>query len=218
MSRKPKNTLLSRPKQSLTKASTKQSNGITSTMHKTENFEIKIKPTKTNFYLNLNELWHYRELFFIFAWRDIKIRYKQTFLGIAWVIFQPLVSMVVFTVFFGNFAKIPSGNLPYPLFVLCGLVFWTFFSNTLSSASSSLVSNENIIKKVYFPKVILPLSTVVTGSVDLFISLILLFIVGLYFKFIPPPATVIVILLGYSISFMTASGLGLFFSAVNVKY
>jgi lipopolysaccharide transport system permease protein len=182
------------------------------------NFEIKIKPIKTNFYLNFKELWDYRELFIIFAWRDLKVRYKQTVLGITWVLFQPLVSMVVFTVFFGNFVKIPSGNLPYPLFVLCGLVFWTFFSNTLSFASSSLVSNENIIKKVYFPKVILPLSTVITGSVDLFISFVLLFIVGFYFKFTPSILTLIVIPLGYLISFLTASGLGLFFSALNVKY
>lgn len=182
------------------------------------NYEIKIKPIKTNFYLNLKELWSYRELFYIFAWRDIKVRYKQTFLGIAWVIFQPLISMFVFTIFFGNFAKIPSGNLPYPLFVLCGLVFWTFFSTALSSASSALISNENIIKKVYFPKVILPLSTIVTASVDFAISIILLFAVGLYFKFMPPPLTLIVVFIGYLISFLTASGLGLFFSAINVKY
>ena len=181
-------------------------------------YEIKIKPIKTNFYLNLKELWDYRELFYIFAWRDIKVRYKQTVLGIAWVVFQPLASMLVFTIFFGNFAKIPSGNLPYPLFVLCGLVFWTFFSTALSTASNVLISNENIIKKVYFPKVILPLSTIVTASVDFAISIILLFIVGLYFKFVPPPLILIVVLLGYFISFMTASGLGLFFSAVNVKY
>lgn len=181
-------------------------------------YEITIKPIKTNFYLNLKELWEYRELFYIFAWRDIKVRYKQTFLGIAWVVFQPLVSMVIFTVFFGNFAKIPSGNLPYPLFVLCGLVFWTFFSNTLSSASSSLVSNENIIKKVYFPKVILPLSTIITGSVDLVINIILLFAVGLYFRFIPSLFILPVIAAGYIISFLTASGLGLFFSSLNVKY
>src|SRR3989344_5674733 len=141
---------------------------------------IKIKPAKTNFYLNLKELWHYRELFYIFSWRDIKVRYKQTFLGVAWVLFQPFISMIVFTVFFGNFAKMPSGNLPYPLFVLCGLVFWTFFSNSLASASGSLISNENIIKKVYFPKVILPLSTVITGSLDLAISLILLLAVSLF--------------------------------------
>jgi len=179
---------------------------------------IKIKPAKTNFYLNLKELWDYRELFYIFAWRDIKVRYKQTFLGIAWVLFQPLVSMIVFTVFFGNFAKMPSGNLPYPLFVLCGLVFWTFFANALSSSSSSLISNENIIKKVYFPKVILPLSSVITGSLDLAISLVLLLAVSFYFKFMPPMAILAVILIGYVISFLTASGLGLFFSALNVKY
>ena len=181
-------------------------------------YEIKIKPIKTNFYLNLKELWDYRELFYIFSWRDIKVRYKQTFLGIAWVIFQPLASMLIFTIFFGNFAKIPSGNLPYPLFVLCGLVFWTFFSNTLSNASSSLTGNENIIKKIYFPKVILPLSTVITGSVDLFISLILLLVVGFYFTFVPPLSILPIILFGYIISFLTASGLGLFFSAINVKY
>lgn len=181
-------------------------------------YEITIKPIKTNYYLNLKELWDYRELFYIFAWRDIKVRYKQTFLGIIWVVFQPLVTMVVFTVFFGNFAKIPSGNLPYPLFVLCGLVFWNFFSNTLSSASNSLVSNENIIKKVYFPKIILPLSTVITGSVDLAINIILLFLMSLYFGIVPPLSILFIIFIGYIISFLTASGLGLFFSALNVKY
>lgn len=182
------------------------------------NYAIRIEPVKTNFYLNFKELWDYRELFYIFAWRDIKVRYKQTVLGVTWVVFQPLVSMVVFTVFFGNFIQIPSGDLPYPLFVLCGLVFWTFFSNTLSFSSSSLITNENIIKKVYFPKIILPLSSVITGSVDLLISLTLLFIVGFYFKFVPSLSALIVIPLGYFISFLTASGLGLFFSAVNVKY
>lgn len=187
-------------------------------MNKTESYEIKIKPPKTNFYLNLKELWQYRELFYIFAWRDIKVRYKQTFLGIAWVLFQPLASMVVFTVFFGNFAKMPSGNLPYPLFVLCGLVFWTFFANSLSAAGSSLISNESIIKKVYLPKVILPLSAIVTGTVDLVINIILLFAVGFYFRFFPPLSILVIILIGYLISFLTASGLGLFFSALNVKY
>lgn len=187
-------------------------------MNKTSDYEIKIKPSKTNLSLDIQEIWRYRELFYIFTWRDIKVRYKQTVLGIAWVVFQPLVSMFVFTIFFGNFAKIPSGKLPYPLFVMCGLIFWTFFSSTLSLASNSLISNENIIKKVYFPKVILPLSTVVTGSVDLLINVILLFLVSLYFHFLPPPVIILFILIGYIISFLTASGLGLFFSALNVKY
>lgn len=181
-------------------------------------YEITIRPVKTNFYLNLKELWDYRELFYIFAWRDIKVRYKQTVLGVAWVVFQPLASMLIFTIFFGNFAKIPSGDLPYPLFVLCGLVFWNFFSSALSTASGSLTGNESIIKKVYFPKVILPLSIIVTSSVDFVINIILLFAVGLYFGFIPPLLVLPIILLGYIISFLTASGLGLLFSALNVKY
>jgi lipopolysaccharide transport system permease protein len=181
-------------------------------------YEIKIKPIKTNFYLDLNELWRYRELFYIFAWRDIKVRYRQTVLGIAWVIFQPLASMIIFTIFFGNFVKIPSGNLPYPLFVLCGLVFWSFFSNTLSFASNSLISNENIIKKVYFPKVILPLSTVVTNSIDLLINVILLFLISLFFKFIPSLFSIVIIVISYVISAMTAAGIGLFLSSLNVKY
>lgn len=187
-------------------------------MNKSENYEIKIKPIKTKFYLNLKELWDYRELFYIFAWRDIKVRYKQTFLGIIWVIFQPIATMIIFTIFFGNFAKIPSGNLPYPLFVLCGLVFWNFFSNSLSAASNSLISNEGIIKKVYFPKVILPLSTIVTCSVDFVINLVLLTIISLYFKFIPPFYTIFIVIIGYIISFLSASGLGLFFASINVKY
>lgn len=181
-------------------------------------YEIQIDPVKTNFYLNFKELWDYRELFYIFAWRDIKVRYKQTILGITWVVFQPLIQMLVFSIFFGKFVQINSSNLPYPLFVLCGLVFWTFFSSTLSSASSSLINNENIIKKVYFPKIVLPLSSVITGSVDLFISLLLLLIVSLYFKFVPSLWALVIIPLGYFISFLTASGLGLFFSAINVKY
>lgn len=187
-------------------------------MNKSSNYEIILKPHRTNLYIDIKEIWRYRELFYIFAWRDIKVRYKQTALGIIWVIFQPLVSMVIFTIFFGNLAKIPSGNLPYPLFVLCGLVFWTFFSTALTSASASLIANENIIKKVYFPKVILPLSTIVTASVDLAINLVLLFIISLYFKYIPPVQTLGILCIGYVITFLTASGLGLFSSALNVKY
>ncbi len=182
------------------------------------NYEIVIKPQKTNFYIDLKEIWRYRELFYIFAWRDIKVRYKQTILGISWVIFQPFISMVVFTLFFGNLAKIPSENLPYPLFVLCGLIFWTFFSNALSTVSNSLLANENIIKKVYFPKIIIPISSIVTASIDLLIGIILLFFVSLYFQYIPPPITLLILLIGYIISFLTVAGLGLFFSALNVKY
>lgn len=180
--------------------------------------ELRIKPKSSLFFINLKEIWLYRELFYIFAWRDIKVRYKQTFLGVAWAIFQPLVSMIIFTVFFGNFAKIPSGDLPYPLFVLIGLVFWTFFSGALTHASNVLVENENIIKKVYVPKIVLPLSSIVTAGVDFLVNLIMLIIVALIFGKVPPLLTLFIIPFGFLITAIAASGLGLFLSAVNVKY
>jgi lipopolysaccharide transport system permease protein len=180
--------------------------------------EYIIRPKDSLFFINLKELWFYRELFAIFAWRDFKVRYKQTFLGIAWAVFQPLVSMIVFTVFFGNLAKIPSGNLPYPLFVLIGLVFWTLFSNGLTHASNSLVENENIIKKVYLPKIALPLSSVLTVSVDFLINLVMLLIVALFYQRVPPLITIVLLPYVFVITILTTSGLGLFLSAVNVKY
>jgi len=140
-----------------------------------------IKPRPAWYIVNLHELWEFRELFYIFSWRDIKVRYKQTVLGILWVVLQPLLSMVIFTVFFGNFAHIPSDGLPYPVFVLLGLVFWGYFSGSLSRASTAFIDNEALVKKVYFPREILPFSTVVTALADFFVSLILFFIVALVY-------------------------------------
>src|SRR3989344_9058364 len=134
--------------------------------------EIRIKSSHPKLNLNFQEIWEYRDLFYIFTWRDIKVRYKQTILGVIWALLQPLLSMVVFTVFFGNLAKIPSNNVPYPLFVYSGLVFWNFFAGALTQASNSLIENEEMLKKVYFPKIILPLSSVVTHAVDFLINLI----------------------------------------------
>lgn len=187
-------------------------------MNQIENYEIKIKPIKTNVFLNLNELWRYRELFYIFAWRDIKVRYKQTILGIAWALLQPISSMFIFTVFFGKIAKISSDGLPYSLFVLTGLIFWGFFSNTLTHASNSLIENEGIIKKVYFPRLILPLSTIITGLVDFGISFILLLLVAFYFGYIPSLWTFVIIPLGIIIASLGTAGLGLFLAALNVRY
>ncbi len=164
------------------------------------------------------EIWKYRELFWIFAWRDIKVRYKQTFLGAAWAVFQPLVSMLIFTVFFGNFAKVPSDGLPYPLFVLIGLVFWTYFSGSLSHASSSLVENENIVKKVYFPRIILPLSSIVTNLVDFGIAFLMMLILSFFLGYAPNLRALYIFPIGLLITSTTAAGLGLFLSAVNVKY
>jgi len=166
----------------------------------------------------LKELWDYRELFVIFAWRDLKVRYKQTLIGAGWAIFQPLFSMFIFTFFFGNLAKIPSGGLPYSLFVLIGLVFWTYFSGILSNASNSLIENENIVKKIYFPRVILPLSKIITCFVDFVIAFVMLILVALYFNKIPNYQALIYIPLGIIIASLAASGSGLFLSAFNVKF
>lgn len=177
-----------------------------------------IKPKSKWALLDFSELWKFRELFFVFAWRDIKVRYKQTMLGAAWAIFQPLTSMFIFTLFFGNFAKIPSGELPYSLFVLTGLVFWNYFSGILSRASNSLIENEGIVKKVYFPREILPLSTVGANFIDFTVSLILLFGVSLCIHLIPNILFLLVIFLGLIIGTLGAGGLGLLFSSFNVKY
>jgi len=183
-----------------------------------EKLKIIIKPKPKWILLDIKEIWRYRELFWIFAWRDLKVRYKQTLLGVVWALFQPLFSMLIFTIFFGNIAKIPSGNLPYALFVLIGLVFWGFFSGTLSHASNSLIENEGIIKKVYFPRLIIPLSTIVTGFVDFVIAFALLLLATLYFRILPNGLVLFVIPFGLLISAFAAGGTGLLFSAFNVKY
>lgn len=177
-----------------------------------------IKPKSKFSFTELSEIWQYRELFFVFAWRDIKVRYKQTVLGVAWALIQPLFSMFIFTVFFGDFARIPSGTLPYPLFVLIGLTFWGFFSGILSAASGSLIANEGIVKKIYFPREILPLSTIGANLVDFIISFGLLLLVSLYFNFIPSGLIYLILPLGIVIGVFGAGGLGLFLSSLNIKY
>ena len=177
-----------------------------------------IKPNPKWYFVNFREIWKYRDLFYIFAWRDIKVRYKQTILGVGWAIFQPLFSMFIFTIFFGNFAKVSSGNLPYSLFVLNGLVFWNFFSGILSRASNSLVENESIVKKVYFPRVILPLSTIGSNLIDFMMSFVILLAVTFYYHFVPNMLALALVPLGLIIGALGASGLGLLLAAFNVKY
>lgn len=177
-----------------------------------------IKPDSPKLLINLREIWRFRELFLIFAWRDIKVRYKQTFLGLAWVIFQPLLTSSIFTIFFGNLAEIPSGELPYSLFVLTGLVFWLYFSTGLTHASNSMIENEHIIKKVYFPKLILPVSSVVTASIDFAINLVLLVIIALFMGYRLHPLSLLILPINIMITFLSASSLGLILSALNVKF
>lgn len=180
--------------------------------------EYTIKPPKGMVEINFPEIWKYRELLYIFAWRDIKVRYKQTVLGIAWAIFQPLVTMVIFTAFFGRLAKIPSDGIPYPIFVYSGLLFWNYFSSSLSNASNSLVENGGIINKIYFPRLILPASTTVTPLIDFLFAFAILIGMMFYYHFSPTFLGIIMVPVLLLVSLLSSAGLGLFLTSVNVKY
>ena len=182
------------------------------------NYEVVIKAKQRWQLINLDELWKFRELLYIFAWRDIKVRYKQTMLGVAWIVLQPLVNAAIFTIFFGNFAKIPSDSLPYPVFVLLGLIFWGFFSSTLSHAANSFMENENLIKKVYFPREILLFSTVTTTVIDFAITLIVLFILIFSFRVPLQPLFFLMIFVVFFLTVIASTGLGLFLASINIKY
>jgi lipopolysaccharide transport system permease protein len=177
-----------------------------------------IKPKKIFHLSDLSELWQHRELLYFFAWRDIKVRYKQTFIGIGWAIFQPFITMVVFSVFFGQLAKVPSDNVPYPIFVYVGLIFWQFFSSSLSDTSNSLISNQSIITKVYFPRLILPVSSVVTKFFDFTIASAILVGLMFYYGYVPNMLGLLILPLLLLITFMAAVGSGLFLASINVKY
>lgn len=180
--------------------------------------ETIIKPKPIYHFLDISELIRYRELLLMFAWRDLKVRYRQTFFGVLWAIFQPLFTMFVFTIFFGNIAQIPSGEIPYALFVLIGLVFWNYFSNIITMASGSLIENEHIIKKVYFPRIALPLSKILTALLDFSLAYLILLITLLFFRFPISLSFVLLTPIAIVVASIGASGLGLLLSAFNVKY
>lgn len=177
-----------------------------------------IRPRKTFSLKDIKELWQYKELLYFFSWRDLKVRYKQTFIGVAWAIFQPFITMVVFSIFFGGLAKMPSDGVPYPIFVYVGLLFWQFFSSALSETSGSLISNQSIITKVYFPRLILPISGVVTKFIDFLIATLILIGLMFYYGYMPHISGLLILPLLLVITFMASIGLGLFLASVNVKY
>jgi len=163
------------------------------------------------------DLWRYRELFYFLAWRDLLVRYKQTFVGVAWSLIRPLLTVLVLTVVFGRFGKMPSGGSPYPLLALCGMLPWQFFSSALSESGSSLVSNSNLISKVYFPRLVIPASSVITSFVDFLITALFLVIMLIWYRVLPPPHVVlfpVFVLLAFAASF----GAGLWIAALMVKY
>jgi len=176
-----------------------------------------IRPRKGLVELQLGELWRYRELFGFLAWRDILIRYKQTYLGVAWAILQPVLTVAVFTVVFGRFAKMPSNGAPYEILVLAGLLPWQFFQNAITESSSSLVVSARIISKVYFPRLIIPLSAVVSGLLDAVISVGLLLVLMPIYK-TPYRPQLLLLPVFFGLAFLAACAAGIWFSALNVRY
>lgn len=167
--------------------------------------------------IGLRELWEYRELLYFLTWRDIKVRYKQTVLGAAWAVIQPLFMMLVFSLFFGKLAGVPSDGIPYPVFAFCGLLPWQLFANSLTQASNSLVGSQNLITKVYFPRLVVPISAVLGGVVDFAIAFVLLLAMMFYYGIVP--GWQIVVLPGLVLLVVLASlGVGLWLSALNVQY
>jgi lipopolysaccharide transport system permease protein len=176
-----------------------------------------IDPPKGWASIGLRELWDYRELLYFLTWRDVKVRYKQTALGAAWAIIQPLFMMLVFSLFFGRLAKIPSDGIPYPIFTFCALLPWQLFAHALTESSNSLVANERLITKVYFPRLVVPIAAVLGGLVDFAVAFAILLVMMLYYGIVPTWA--IVTLPGFILlAVMTALGVGLWLSALNVKY
>jgi lipopolysaccharide transport system permease protein len=168
--------------------------------------------------IDLRELWRYRGLFFFLVWRDVKVRYAQTVLGAAWAILQPVLSMVIFTVIFGRFARIPSDGVPYSVFALAALVPWTYFSTALSGASESLVASTNLLTKVYFPRLVIPFAPVLAGLIDLVIAFTVLLAMMLAFGFVPAASALTLMPILVITMVMTAAGAGCWLSALNLQY
>ncbi len=176
-----------------------------------------IKPSKGWVPLRLRDLWEYRELLYFLTWRDIKVRYKQTAFGALWAVIQPFFTMVVFSLFFGRLAKIPSDGIPYPLFAYAALVPWTFFANGLSQSSNSLVGSTDLITKVYFPRLIIPISSILSGLIDFAIAFAVFIGMAFYYG-IYPGISVIILPFLLLLGFTTALGVGLWLSALNVRF
>ncbi len=178
---------------------------------------IHIKPTTGWASLQLSELWQYRDLLYFFIWRDIKVRYKQTIMGASWAIIQPFFTMVIFSLFFGRLAQMPSDDLPYPLFSYAALVPWSFFSNALTQASNSLVINANMVKKIYFPRLLMPTATVFAGVIDFLLAFIVLLAMMLGFGYLPT-ANIVWLPFFLLLALATSLGVGLWLSAMNVQF
>jgi lipopolysaccharide transport system permease protein len=181
--------------------------------------EFIIAPPKRWLSINWQELWRYRDLFLVLAWRDIAVRYKQTALGIVWVVFQPFVTMIVFTFIFNRMASISSGdNTPYPIFLYTGLLFWQYFSGALTNASNSMITNASLIQKVYFPRLIVPATSATTGLVDLSVSAVILGGMMVYYGVRPHLIGILILPVLLACVVLSSLGVGMLLASLNVKY
>ena len=178
---------------------------------------VVIQPSRSWRLLSLKDIWAYRELLFFLTWRDVKVRYKQTALGAAWAILQPLFMMVIFTLFFGRLAGVGSAGIPYPLFALAGLVPWTFFSNAITQSGNSLVGSANLISKVYFPRLLVPAAAMLAGLVDFALAFVMFCVLMAYYRVVPTIEVLFVPVL-VLLTAIFALGVGTWMSALNVKY
>ena len=172
----------------------------------------------SKFSLGFAELWQYRELFYFFTWRDIKVKYKQTFLGFAWAVFQPFIMMVIFSLFFGRALNVPSDGIPYPLFAFSGLMLWNVFSTGLSGAGNSMVSNANIIKKIYFPRLIIPMSAILVAVFDFFMAFLVYIGLVFYYGYSLNAELLYLLPLSLLLTILATFGPGALIAAMNVKY
>lgn len=179
---------------------------------------FEIAPPNGLINLNFREIWQYKDLLSILIWRNIKVRYKQTIIGATWAVLLPLFTMIIFTIIFSRIAKIPSDNVPYPIFVYLGLIYWNYFSSALSGANSSLIEGQSIIKKIYFPRLIIPLATTITPLIDFLLAFIILFGLMAYLHYLPHFIGVLFVPFLLLITFCCATGLGLLAASMNVKY
>ena len=181
--------------------------------------EFTIAPPTRLVSINWRELWRYRDLFLVFVWRDVSVRYKQTFLGVLWAIIQPLVTMLIFTFIFNRVARIQSGDgSPYPIFLYVGLLLWQYFSGTLTNASNSMILNAGIIQKVYFPRLIVPASAAIVGLVDLAVASVILIGMMIHYGYAPHLVGLLIFPLLIAIAVLTSLGIGLFLASLNIKF
>jgi len=178
---------------------------------------VVIEPRKGVFHLDLKSIWEYRELLYFLVWRDLKLRYKQTSIGIGWTVLQPLIAMVIFTVIFGHFAKIPSDGVPYPIFAFCGLLPWTYFATALNRCMVSVVADAQLVSKIFFPRLLLPIAGTISGVIDFFISLGLFLGLMVWYGFVVT-WWLLTLPLFLMLAFLTALAVGLWVSALNVRY